>query len=338
MLGRLIEPVYAEIALAVRSAPVADIGCADGDLAALLVSFGAEVDAIDHRESNFNQMRGVELLRREFGAKLAVFDSDLDDRFELPRCHYGFALFLGTHYHLKNPFYVLEKLAEQVDWCVVSTRIAQRTPSNTTIESEPLAYLLGSREANNDATNFWVFSATGFLRLLDRTGWIVVNEARTGCTQHSDPVHKEADERMFVLIKSKRLQPGFYVRAVSGVYPWESANWCWTSNQFQLEVVFTDGQQANEFALRMVIPESILPVAVNCQINGIPVGTLNSQYVETTEFRGQFPTNVQSPLRLDFTVESGYQPTGNDQRELGVILPLLDLLDRNTNRIPFRIS
>ncbi len=334
LLVRLIEPVYAEIANAVQSAPAADIGCGDGDLAALLVSFGAEVDAIDHRESNFNQMRGVELLREEFGGKLSVFDRDLDNRFELPRGRYGFAFFLGTLYHLKNPFYVLEKLAMQVDWCVVSTRIAQCTPNHTAIEKEPLAYLLGSREANNDPTNFWIFSPAGLSRLLDRTGWIVVNEIRTGCLQDSNPVHPQADERMFVLIKSKRLQPGFHVRAVSGLYPPEPGGWCWTAKQFQLEVVFADGQQPSEFALRLVIPEAVSPVVVNCQINSIPTGSLRSEHPETIEFRGQFPNKVDSPLRLEFKVESAYQASGSDQRELGVILPL----DGNTNQIPFRIS
>jgi Tellurite resistance protein TehB len=67
VLTELMAPVYQAVAEAVTSSKaVADIGCADGDLSMLLAQFGVDVDAIDHRESNYNQMRGVEALRRAF--------------------------------------------------------------------------------------------------------------------------------------------------------------------------------------------------------------------------------------------------------------------------------
>ncbi len=126
-IAALIEPVYSELRHALAMHPVADIGCGDGDLGLFFASLGAAVDAIDHAETNFNQLRGVEILRRAFSADLSVHDLDLDRPFALPRRDYSFALFLGTLYHLKNPLYVLETIAAHADWCVLSTRIAQVT-------------------------------------------------------------------------------------------------------------------------------------------------------------------------------------------------------------------
>ena len=82
---------------------------------------------------------------------------------------------MGTLYHLRNPFYALEELSHRADWAIVSTKIAQVTPKKLPIDEEPLAYLLDSREANNDTTNYWILSATalpGFL--IGRAGLLSV--------------------------------------------------------------------------------------------------------------------------------------------------------------------
>lgn len=336
LLSRLFAPAYDEVAAQWRKGPVADIGCADGDLGAFLAHLGATVDAVDHRETNFNQMRGVGLLAKELAlaGKLDWFDIDLDGRFELPRRHYSFALFLGTLYHLKNPFYVLEHLAASVDWCVVSTRIASVTPEKNSMETEALAYLLGPREANNDPTNYWIFSSTGLRRLLDRTGWIVLNQERVGYAGKSDPVDPAADERMFLLLKSKRLHPEFHVRAIEGFHLIEAAGWGWTAKQFSLEVTLNLDFPPTEFALYLIIPDAVLltgePVIVTCSISGVPAGKLHVESPGSIEFRGRFPITILSPLRLDFKVESGFEAPG-DQRDLGVIVP-------SAGGIPFRIS
>ena len=338
LLSRLVAPVSDEVAAQWRKGPVADIGCADGDLGAFLAHSGATVDAVDHRETNFNQMRGVELLAKELAltGHLAPFDIDLDDRFELPRRHYAFAFFLGTLYHLKNPFYVLEQLAAGVDWCVLSTRIASVTPQRNAMESEALAYLLGPREANKDPTNYWIFSSTGLRRLLDRTGWIVVNQERVGCTgsRSSEPADPAADERMFVLLKSKRLHPEFYVRPLDGFHVVEEAGWRWTAKQFSLEVTVAPNLAPAEFALRLMVPDPVLqagtPLRIICTINGELAGTLHVESPGTLELRGRFPSTYNFPLRLDFKVESEFKPQG-DQRDLGVIV-------QGEDGLGFRIS
>ena len=336
LVCELIAPRYGELWEAARSG-IADIGCGDGDLAAFFARFGCGADAIDHVETNFNQLRGVETLIRELRLPVQAFDIDLDRPFELPRRDYGVALFLGTLYHLKNPFYVLENLAARADWCVLSTRIAQVAPGGVRMEDEPLAYLLGAREANNDPTNFWIFSAAGLFRLLDRAGWTVMGYERVGQMVDSDPVRSEADERVFVLAKSRTRHPGLQVRALDGWHAEENDAYRWTARRFSLEVMLPE--PAREFALRFFLPQEAVagaPVRVACSIGGVAVGAITCDRVEGLEFRGRFP-GQDAVMRLEFTVDSQFQPAG-DERELGICVPLLDVSHRNTQRLPLRIS
>lgn len=337
-LASLLAPVSDEVRESMDRLPVADIGCGDGDLAMLFARLGCSVDAIDHAETNFNQLRGVELLRRAMGADVQVHDVDLDRPFSLPRRDYSLALFLGTLYHLKNPLYVLETLALHADWCILSTRIAQVTPDGKSrMEGQALAYLLGTREANNDPTNYWIFSLAGLLRLLERTGWMVMGYVRLGCLQDSNPVQPEADERVMVIVKSRTRHPGLHVCALDGWHGIENDGFRWTAKRFSLEVALPE--PAHEFALRFSVPEVALasgPVQVSCTIAGEPAGAITCDTPEAIEFRGWFPGKALS-YRLDFTVDSGFQPAG-DARELGICIPLLELRERHLQRIPFRIS
>jgi len=107
---RLAEPVWSEVSHCLAAGPLADVGCADGDLGLFWARYGAHVDLVDHLESNFNQLRGVALLRDELGIQADVQDIDLDHVFRLPRPNYTFTFFLGTLYHLKNPYNALESL------------------------------------------------------------------------------------------------------------------------------------------------------------------------------------------------------------------------------------
>jgi len=334
----LLAPVLSEVSDAVSTAPVADIGCGDGDLAMLFARLGCEVDAIDHAESNFNQLRGAEVLQRELPFRMNIYDLDLDGPFDLPRRDYGLALLLGTLYHLKNPFYVLETIAARADWCVMSTRIAQVTPAKQTrMEDEPLAYLLGAREANSDPTNYWIFSMAGMQRLLERTGWIVMGHSRLGCTINSDPVHSEADERIFVLVKSRTRYPGLHVRLLEGWHSVENDAFRWTAKRFALEVTLPE--RADEFALRFSVQDSVLAsgaIRLSCTISGRSAGAITCQSPGALEFRGSFPFEALT-YQLDFTVDSNFQQVG-DERDLGICVPLLDASQRHTQRLPFRVS
>ena len=113
--------------------------------------------------------------------------------------------FLGLLYHLKNPFYVLEALAQRAELCFLSTRVARQAPDGTPLREQPVAYLLDPAEANDDATNFWIFSETGLKRLFARTGWEVVEFTTVGCADGSEPARADRDERAFALLRSTKV-------------------------------------------------------------------------------------------------------------------------------------
>jgi hypothetical protein len=204
-LVRLLTEDYRYLLDPSRSPCVADIGAADGDLAFLLWSLGADVDIVDHARTNFNGLEGARRLARQLRSTVRVVDTDLDQRFALPRTRYDLALLLGTLYHLKNPFNALESLAGYTSHCLLSTRVARYAGERRTrIDHVPVAYLLDGLECNNDATNFWIFSETGLRRILDRAGWRVLRWLSSG-RRASDPVSPKHDQRIFCLLKSSRV-------------------------------------------------------------------------------------------------------------------------------------
>lgn len=199
--------------------PVLDIGCADGALAFFFESLGCKVQVIDYAPTNYNNLRGVKLLKENLSSSVHIHETDLDSQFHLPEADYNLAFFLGILYHLKNPFYALEALSKSARYCLISTRIAKFNMPPAALgkafgrlfQSErvdlskiPVAYLLDEREANNDPTNFWIFSDPGLRRILKRTGWEILDYMTVGNTTDSDPATAEGDERAFCLVKSSR--------------------------------------------------------------------------------------------------------------------------------------
>ncbi len=328
-LTELISRDYAEFANGIGDMPVADVGCADGDLAMLFAQFGADVDAIDHAANNFNRMRGVTALGRMLDLAVHPHDINLDSVFSLPRDVYGLTLFLGTLYHLKNPYGVLERLAFQTRWCILSTRIAQVTPSlHARVEREPVAYLADGREIANDATNYWIFSAGGLFRILQRTRWAIVRSQRVGCLVDSNPIDSNADERIFVLLKSRVHYPGLEVRLADGWHPLEES-FRWTAKRFSLEVVLPLEKPFTGFALSVFIPADVIaagPLSLTCRIKDQLVGTTQYSTSGSFEFVADLPPfALHEPiLRLDFTVDTGFSagPGFDDPRELGICVPV----------------
>ncbi|MEW6744399.1 MAG: methyltransferase domain-containing protein [Planctomycetota bacterium] len=210
-IDRLLEGDYRFLPNFIHGMTALDIGGADGDLACFLDSLGMEVDFVDNRVTNFNKLRGAQQLRKELAAKVRIHDLDLDSQFSLPRNYYDIAFFLGTLYHLKNPFYALERISVHAKYCFLSTRIARYTVGRRLMRDQPLAYLVGRRELNNDPTNFWIFSERGLKRLLHRAGWIVCLFTTFGDTVKSNPVAAEHDERAFCLVKSARIGSAKYL-------------------------------------------------------------------------------------------------------------------------------
>jgi tRNA (mo5U34)-methyltransferase len=183
--------------------PLLDIGTGDGALAFFFESLGDEVHACDNEATNINQMKGVRRLALAFDSRVKIENTDLDGLWNLSG-RYGLALFLGTLYHLKNPFAALERVSHHANYCFLSSRVAVWNPDRTVeLGRAPVAYLVGPEECNGDATNYWVFSPPSLLRLVERSGWRVLASLRTGA-QISDPSSAEGDERQFLLLKSLR--------------------------------------------------------------------------------------------------------------------------------------
>jgi tRNA (mo5U34)-methyltransferase len=326
-VAELISRDFDVVAADIAGRPVADIGCADGDLAMLFAGWGADVDAIDYAPNNFNRMLGVRTLSRVLDLPVRTYDINLDHDFKLPQDSYGLTLFLGILYHLKNPYAVLEQLAFQTRWCILSTRIAQVTPTvRARVESEPIAYLADGREIGNDATNYWVFSASGLFRILQRTRWAIVASKRIGCLVDSSPIDPKGDERMFVLLKSRVHFPELHVRPADGWHAPEGS-FRWTAKSFALEVVLPLEKPFSGFSLSIFVPRQIVragqPLSLSCRIRDQLVGTAEYAASGFYEFEGELPPFAlhEPVLRLDFTVESEFVSDESDGRELGICIP-----------------
>lgn len=198
--------------------PTVDIGCADGDLAFFLETLGRQVQVVDYTPTNYNGLQGLKLLKNNLSSNVEIHEVDLDAQFVLPQKTYSLAFFLGILYHLKNPYYALEALAKAAKYCLISTRIARFNTDDAAIERPdvnrplfqrtdisqlPVAYLLDEAEANNDSTNYWIFSEAGLRRILNRTGWEICDYMTVGNTVNSDPASAAGDERAFCLIRSR---------------------------------------------------------------------------------------------------------------------------------------
>ena len=201
-LHRLLRSASLSLEQMAGGQPVLDVGAADGALSFFLESLGHTVHAVDYSGSNMNRMEGLRSLARRFESRITIQDADLDGRFEIPGS-YGLALFLGTLYHLKNPFYALETVARHAQYAFVSTRVARVSPDRSVrLDGMPVAYLLREGECNADSTNYFIFSPAGLLLLVERAGWSVCASVTAG-TADSDPLSQQGDERMFLLLKRR---------------------------------------------------------------------------------------------------------------------------------------
>jgi tRNA (mo5U34)-methyltransferase len=194
ILARFLPP-HLEILPAAGS--ILDIGAADGDMGFLFQSLGCDVDFLDNAITNFNDCEGIRRTASLLGQPQTLIERDIDRGLELDR-DYDLAIFLGTLYHLRNPALALVRLAQRCRRALISTRVMSQLPDGRNVEATALAYLLDAREANDDPTNYWIFSPVGLERLLKRCGWRVKHAHRVGEVGRSNPVDNSADERMFV--------------------------------------------------------------------------------------------------------------------------------------------
>ena len=218
-LDSLLTGEHREVLRYAGARPILDIGAADGDVAFFLESLGYGVHVLEYPPTNFNGCRGIYAMREALGSHVEVTELDLDSQFRLPEGRFGLTFLLGLLYHLKNPFYVLESLAARVDYMLLSTRVAQYNVveggegavegvnlRRIDISSVPSAYLVAPLEANNDPTNYWMFTHAGLRRLLDRTGWDILDYTAVGVTEGSDPATMDHDERAVCFLRSRAVE------------------------------------------------------------------------------------------------------------------------------------
>lgn len=306
---------------------IADIGCGDGDLAFLLESLGATVDAIDFPDSNHNRMQAIRALKRHLGSNIDIAEVDLDSQFHLPRPRYDLALFLGILYHLKNPLYAMERLAKHTRYCVLSTRVARYFPDGKPIShGQPVAYLVGEDELNRDASNFWIFSHSGLKRLFERTYWKVLEYASVGDTAHSTPVGAEHDERVFCVLES------WYglanVDLLSGWHKIEREGTRWTMRQFAARINLSAKAGPDRLRLRVYVPPEHLtrlgPLRLEIDVDGEPVAPALLDTPGYHDIVRRFRNHGHRTLIASFRLDKALPPDDQDPRERGLVVVSLD--------------
>lgn len=298
---------------------VLDLGCADGLNAFFLESMGCDVWAADNPEVNHNHLRGFHALHRELNSTVPFHAVDLDAQFQLPERVFGLAVFLGVLYHLKNPYYVLEALARQARYCLLSTRIAQRTAKGTPMKDESLAYFLAPAEANNDATNYWIFSETALRLILDRTGWQVLDFLNTGATNNSEPAHRNRDERAFCLLESRQC-PRYSIQLLDGWHDLEQTSYRWTERRFSVLVKRPYLFQPSIVRFRFRLTREHV-ATLNVSVNGVPVAPQQfagaANHCCEVDLTGR--CSEPGPIRLDFSTDARAD-AARDERELALLV------------------
>jgi tRNA (mo5U34)-methyltransferase len=299
------------------AAPVLDIGCGDGDLSFFFESLGCRVMAIDNPATNYNRTHGFETLRAALGSAVELAVSDVDAGLDLRGRTFGLALCLGVLYHLKNPFGFLENLARHVRHCLLSTRIAQVTVQGTAMAQEPIAYLLNPSEANNDRTNYWIFSEAGLRRILDRTGWDLCDYATTGFEEGSDPARGDRDQRAYCMIRSKLADPWLDVDLDGGWHAMEDDSWRWTERVFSV-LLKRHASVTPTLRFRFTLPDELGPVRMQAAVNGVCLP--ECEYISSGEhtYTQLIPLVTGDPMSIRFELDKALEPSPADRRELGV--------------------
>lgn len=324
LLNQLLKGDYRLLTNFVRGSKIADIGAADGDLSFFLEQFGLQIDLIDNPATNHNSLKAARYLKQSTNSKVVIHEADLDEHFSVPSANYDLVFFLGILYHLKNPYYVLEHLARVTEYCFLSTRVTRFTRDRrTAIRDEPVAYLVGRTELNDDPTNFWIFSETGLRRILERTGWTVCCWTTFGNTSKSDPVTTEGDERAFCLIRSAC---AFAVR--EGWYPPHSGAARWVKQRAAGTIL-----SAEQGILKIAghVPADLFAKAYGGKLT-VTVACQAEKRTVAVDAKGLFAVEVPVPTckKLDFDIlfDKSFVPqkigTSQDDRELAAIVEVVN--------------
>jgi tRNA (mo5U34)-methyltransferase len=329
-LDRLLTGGRRDFLRLAGEAPVLDIGCGDGAVSFFLESLGCRVEAVDSPATNINEMQGVRKLREALGSRVQVHSMDLDRQFSLPHDRYGLVLLFGVLYHLKNPFHVLETLSHHARYCALSTRVARWTPGRKIrMETAPVAYLVGESELNADRTNYWIFSEAGLKRILERTGWEVLDFCTSG-SQDSDPVSASGDERAFCLLGSRiagRLGPA---QLLEGWHAMEPGQWRWTEREFSILASAPASRRGTlrlQFVVSAPLLDSLGALTLSASANGVPLTAQTYEEPGPQVYLRALPESAlaASDVRIQFRLDKALAPGPHDERELGLIVTQVEV-------------
>lgn len=326
---KLLTGRYRYLLDLIGDGPLVDIGCADGDLGYFFESFGCRVQLMDHPATNHNGMKGAEALRDALGSDAEIHSLDLDRQFVLPADRYRLVFFLNLLYHLKNPFYVMELLSRQCDYCLLSTRIANTLPNRQLdLSDAPIAYLLDSDELNDDNSNYWIFSEAGLRRLLKRTNWVVHDFCVAGASGQSDPHSLDRDQRAWCLARSH------YALAHADLLAgWHSAapdGWRWTEQRFCARLETGPGNSA-QVELKFYVPPELIDrfgaVTLFAAADHRELPSRILREAGAFSYTAKFDAPASDGwTQLDFWVDHALPPSDRDSRELGIVVSSLEIL------------
>jgi tRNA (mo5U34)-methyltransferase len=295
----------------------ADFGAGDGDLSLFLNDLGVEhVDAFDQSRTNFNGMKAVTALQQSLGAAMDVWSTDFD--FDpLPGTRqYDVAFAFGLIYHLKNPIGFLEKLSRRSARIVLSTRVARSSPMGFDM-SDHLAYLLAPGQANNDETNYWIFSPAAMLRCIEVAGFQVEHSFSTNGSATSNPVAKDKDERLFVFATSRNIARVIAAALQNGHQP--ELTHCWTKPQFTLQIGYIG--RASHASVAIFVGQEEFAIRQTIRVE-MKIGEQQTmQEIHSPGYhrlRCAVPASAAEVLDWHMKVDRFAAPT--DERELGLVL------------------
>jgi tRNA (mo5U34)-methyltransferase len=334
VLDQMLAGSRRDLLALIGKRPVLDVGCADGALAFFFESLGLRVTAVDNSATNCNNMQGVRALREALSSGIEILDIDLDrSSLPPPAEPYGIALVLGILYHVRNPFHLLDEIARQARYCLLSTRVARVVPDRSvSLEALPVAYLVDSSELNADPTNYWIFSPAGLARLFQRTGWQVVDRLSAGTLTNSDPVRPEADERFYCLLRRADLAsefdaPGSIARLAYGWHPrgTDETRWRWTERLFGVVVDVSGNVPRSALVLQLYIPPAIIERFGAITLTAASNGTVLNTRTYSAPGPQTFELTLAGETQIDFSLDNALPPSAGDLRELGLIVSEIGL-------------
>jgi len=254
-----LEPLR-EIELPLGAGPLADIGCADGDMAFFLESLGFEVDAIDNSAANHNGLRGAGTLRDALGSRVRIHDIDLDTS---SRCPEALQLRLLSRHPVPPEESILRAGEPGARDLPHAAEHARGAGGGRGHADSHAAGGLPARHARGQQRSHQLLDLQRG-RLEAHPGPRRMEHYRLdhhGSTERSDPATR--DERAFCLLESR------YASRIEGelLHGWhaiEEGGWRWTERRFAVRPSGSGPAVSMSFT-------ALQPVTLAAAIDGEPV-------------------------------------------------------------------